>query len=77
MSKRTLRGYPEGEGKCFRALAYAARESLARHYLWKPPCRAGEIALLLFVEDPISFYRAYQEWTGQTPDSTRHALRLS
>jgi AraC-like DNA-binding protein len=37
----------------------------------------GEIAFLLGFEDPNSFYRAFMEWTGETPDSARHYLRMN
>ncbi len=77
MSKRTLQRHLEGEGQSFRNLVNATRESLARHYLGKTTLSGGEIAFLLGFEDPNSFYRAFQDWTGQTPDSARHALRLN
>lgn len=77
MSKRTLQRRLEDEGENFRALVNATRESLARHYLGNTTMSGGEIAFLLGFEDPNSFYRAFQEWTGQTPESARHALRLN
>jgi len=77
MSKRTLQRRLEDEGKSFRALVNATRESLARHYLGSTTMSGGEIAFLLGFEDPNSFYRAFQDWTGQTPDSARHAMRLN
>jgi AraC-like DNA-binding protein len=77
MSKRTLQRRLEGEGESFRALVNATRESLARHYLGNTSMSGGEIAFLLGFEDPNSFYRAFQDWTGQTPDSARHAMHMS
>ncbi|AIV51316.1 helix-turn-helix domain protein [Burkholderia pseudomallei MSHR7498] len=77
MSKRTLQRRLEEEGQNFRALVNTTRESLARHYLEKTTMSAGEIAFLIGFKDPNSFYRAFQEWTGQTPDSARHAVRMS
>lgn len=77
MSKRTLQRRLEDEGENFRALVNATRESLARHYLGNTTMSGGEIAFLLGFEDPNSFYRAFQDWTGQTPDSARHAMRLN
>ncbi|MBA4286936.1 MAG: AraC family transcriptional regulator [Xanthomonadaceae bacterium] len=77
MSKRTLQRRLGEEGETFRALVNRTRESLARHYLESTAMSGGEIAFLLGFEDPNSFYRAYQSWTGQTPDSTRHAPRLN
>lgn len=77
MSKRTLQRRLEDEGGNFRALVNATRESLARHYLGSTTMPVGEIAFLLGFEDPNSFYRAFQGWTGQTPDSARHIMRLN
>ena len=77
LSKRTLQRRLESEGESFRGLVNATRESLARHYLENTPMSGGEIAFLLGFEDPNSFYRAFQDWTGQTPDSARHAARLN
>ncbi|AOZ02658.1 AraC family transcriptional regulator [Cupriavidus sp. USMAHM13] len=77
MSRRTLQRRLEDEGQSFRALVNSTRENLARHYLGNTKMSAGEIAFLLGFEDPNSFYRAFQDWTGQTPDSARHAMRLN
>ncbi|AEI81930.1 transcriptional regulator AraC family (plasmid) [Cupriavidus necator N-1] len=77
MSKRTLQRRLEDEGENFRALVSSTRESLARHYLQNTSMSGGEIAFLLGFEEPNSFYRAFHDWTGQTPDSIRHAMRLN
>ena len=77
MSKRTLQRRLEDEGRTFRALVNDTRERLARHYLTQTRMSGGEIAFLLGFEDPNSFYRAFHEWTGQTPDTVRHAMRLN
>lgn len=77
LSKRTLQRRLEDEGANFRALVNATRESLARHYLGSTTMSGGEIAFLLGFEDPNSFYRAFQDWTGQSPDSARRALHLN
>lgn len=77
ISKRTLQRKLDDEGENFRALVSTTREKLARHYLANTSLPNGEIAFLLGFEDPNSFYRAFQEWTGQTPDTARHAMRLN
>ncbi|MCA0175960.1 MAG: AraC family transcriptional regulator [Proteobacteria bacterium] len=77
MSKRTLQRRLEDEGENFRALVHTTRESLARHYLGSTTMTGGEIAFLLGFEDPNSFYRAFLEWTGQTPDTARSAMRMN
>jgi len=76
LSKRTLQRRLEDDGENFRALVNATRESLARHYLGNTTMSSGEIAVLLGFKDPNSFNRAFQEWTGQTPDKARHAMRV-
>ncbi|ACS85056.1 AraC family transcriptional regulator [Musicola paradisiaca] len=75
MSRRTLQRRLGEEGENFRSLVNLTREKLARHYLENTRMPAGEIAFLLGFEDPNSFYRAFHEWTGQTPDSTRAIVR--
>jgi AraC-type DNA-binding domain-containing proteins len=77
MSKRTLQRRLENEGENFRALLNETREKLARHYLKETSLSGGEIAFLLGFEDPNSFYRAFQDWTGQTPEHTRHIIHLN
>ena len=77
MSKRTLQRRLEDEGENFRTLVNSTREQLARHYLANTSLSGGEIAFLLGFEDPNSFYRAFLEWTGQTADTARHAMRLN
>jgi len=77
VSKRTLQRRLEDEGENFRMLVSSTREQLARHYLTNTSMSGGEIAFLLGFEDPNSFYRAFQEWTGQTADAARHAMRLN
>ncbi|WP_354338449.1 AraC family transcriptional regulator [Pseudomonas kilonensis] len=54
----------------------ATHESLARHYLGETTLSGAEIAFLLGFEDPNSFYRAFQDWTGQTLGLARRAIRL-
>ncbi|WP_295470903.1 AraC family transcriptional regulator [uncultured Pseudomonas sp.] len=76
LSKRTLQRRLEEEGESFRALVNTTRASLARHYLGSTRLSGGEIAFLLGFEDPNSFYRAFQDWTGETPDTARQAMRL-
>lgn len=77
LSKRTLQRRLEDEGENFRALVNTTRERLARHYLGNTTMTGNEIAFLLGFEDPNSFYRAFLEWTGQTPDGARSAMRLN
>jgi Transcriptional regulator containing an amidase domain and an AraC-type DNA-binding HTH domain len=77
MSKRTLQRRLENEGENFRALLNETREKLARHYLKETSLSGGKIAFLLGFEDPNSFYRAFQDWTGQTPEHTRHNIHLN
>lgn len=77
MSKRTLQRRLDFEGENFRTLVNSTRESLARHYLANTAMSGGEIAFLLGFEDPNSFYRAFHEWTGQTPETVRYAARLN
>ena len=71
MSTRTLQRRLNGEGTSFQTVLNQTRESLARHYLSSSTMSAGEISFLLGYDDPRSFYRAFQAWTGQTPRLVR------
>lgn len=77
MSRRTLQRRLEDEGESFRSLSNGTREKLARHYLKHSTLTSGEIAFLLGFEEPNSFFRAFHEWTGQTPEAARQAMRLN
>jgi AraC-like DNA-binding protein len=74
MSKRTLQRRLDEENETFRTLVNGTRERLARHYLTQTNLSSGEIAFLLGFDDPNSFFRAFQEWTGQTPETIRYAM---
>ena len=71
MSTRTLQRRLMEEGANYRALVHGTREDLARHYLTQTDLSAGEIGFLLGFEDPNSFFRAFHEWTGSTPEAMR------
>ncbi|WBM80227.1 helix-turn-helix domain-containing protein [Cryobacterium breve] len=59
----------KAEGTSFQEILHRTREALARHYLSQEAMTTGEIAFLLGFDDPRSFYRAFQSWTGLTPRS--------
>lgn len=74
-SKRTLQRRLSDEKTSFKTLLSATREALARHYLVKSQLSSAEISFLLGYDDPNSFYRAFNSWTGQTPETVRAAAR--
>ncbi len=71
LSKRTLQRRLEEEGTSYQQVLTETREALARHYLEKTALPAAEVAFLLGFDEPNSFYRAFRQWTGRTPDSLR------
>jgi AraC-like DNA-binding protein len=71
MSSRTLQRRLAGEGTSFQAVLAGTREALARHYLAHDGLTTAEVSFLLGYAEPSSFYRAFHEWTGQTPDRVR------
>ena len=71
VSSRTLQRRLQAEGSSFRRVLDATREELARYYLTHSHVSGAEIAFLLGYEDPNSFYRAFQGWTGETPEQAR------
>ena len=75
VSSRTLQRRLREEGTSFKEVVSTTRERLARHYLRHANLTSSEIAFLLGFEEPTSFFRAFQRWTGTTPETMRQQLR--
>jgi AraC-like DNA-binding protein len=73
VSKRTLQRRLQEEGSSFQQTLDALRNSLAHHYLHNSSLSSTEISFLLGFEGPNSFVRAFQAWTGSTPQAVRLA----
>lgn len=73
VSARTLQRRLQEEGSSFQQTLDALRNSLAHHYLHHSSLSSTEISFLLGFEDPKSFVRAFQTWTGSTPQAARLA----
>jgi len=71
MSARSLQRKLRTEGTSFQRKLNSTREQLARHYLRSSRMPGAEISFLLGYEEPNSFFRAFQSWTGQTPEAVR------
>lgn len=74
VSSRTLQRRLQDEGTSFNAVLRETRVSLSRHYLGNTQLSSSEIAYLLGFDEPNSFFRAFQNWTGTTPESMRRSL---
>lgn len=75
VSRRTLQRRLKQEGQTFQRLLKKTRSELAKHYLRSSKMSGAEISFLLGFEEPNSFFRAFFDWTGQTPEQARNALR--
>lgn len=71
VSTRTLQRRLQEEGTTFQQTLDALRGSLAHHYLRNTHMSGAEISFLLGYEDSNSFARAFQAWTGKTPQTVR------
>ena len=71
VSSRTLQRRLRDEGTTFKEVVDDTRESLALHYLRSTRLTATEIAFLLGFDEATSFFRAFQRWTGTTPETLR------
>lgn len=74
MASRSLQRHLKTEGTNFKAVVNQTRERLARHYLQKTNLPYNEISFLVGFDEPSSFFRAFREWTGSTPDRVRTEL---
>ncbi|RUX46261.1 MAG: helix-turn-helix domain-containing protein [Mesorhizobium sp.] len=70
-SERTLQRRITEEGTSFRELLVEARQELGRQLLSDPTADIDEVACLLGYQDASSFYRAFREWEGTTPNRWR------
>jgi AraC-like DNA-binding protein len=77
MSTRTLQRKLGREKTTLQKLRNRTREDLARHYLKNSAMSGAEISFLLGFNDPNSFFRAFQSWTGRTPAQERMNLSVS
>lgn len=73
VSTRTLQRRLKDEGTSFQQILDKVRQSLAHHYLRNTTMSGAEISFLLGFEDSNSFARAFQLWTGKTPQTVREA----
>ncbi|MEI7347623.1 helix-turn-helix domain-containing protein [Dickeya chrysanthemi] len=71
VSTRTLQRRLQNEGTSFQQILDNVRESLSLHYLRNTNMSSAEISFLLGFEDSNSFARAFQSWTGKTPQAVR------
>ncbi|RDV00891.1 AraC family transcriptional regulator [Trinickia dinghuensis] len=71
ISKRTLQRRLGDEGASFKAILADVRKRLAWHYLDRSDLPYSQIAFLLGYQDSNSFFRAFNEWTGMTPNAAR------
>ena len=74
MSRRSLQRHLKAEGVSFRSLVQGVRERLSRHYLTTTNLEYGEIAFLLGFDETSSFFRAFRQWTGTTPQTLRLSM---
>lgn len=76
LGKRTLQRRLSRENTSFQAILDSTRLELAQHYLTSTSISSPEISFLLGFEEPNSFYRAFQGWTGKTPEQVRRTVSL-
>lgn len=75
VSRRTLQRRLSEDGITFRDLVREVREMLAIHYVKTTALPYAEVSFLLGFEQPSSFFRAFREWTGATPETVRAGSR--
>ena len=75
ISKRSLQRRLSEEGTSWLEVLNGSRERLACHYLRSTNLGVAEVSFLLGFEDPNSLFRAFQRWTGTTPEAWRADTR--
>ena len=75
MSRRTLQRRLADEGTTWGEVLDDTRRRLALHYLASTNMAPAEIGFLLGYENPNSLFRAFQRWTGSSPEAWRSSQR--
>lgn len=71
ISKTTLQRRLGDEVTNFKEVLINVRKKLAKYYIRQSELPYTQISFLLGYEDPNSFFRAFNTWTGSTPDTYR------
>ncbi len=74
MSSRTLQRRPKEHDVSYAQLLEETRRGLAERYLADATLTFAEVAYLCGYEEQTSFFRAFRQWTGETPAARRAAL---
>ncbi len=77
MSPRTLQRRLREHEVGYAQLLEQTRRGLAERYLADPTLTLAEVAYLCGYAEQTSFFRAFRQWTGQTPAVRRAALTAS
>ncbi|MEL6169698.1 MAG: AraC family transcriptional regulator ligand-binding domain-containing protein [Pseudomonadota bacterium] len=77
ISRRTLQRELSKEGTNYSRVLDRTRANLAQTYLQRDDLSIDEVSFLLGYQDPNSFYRAFQGWTGKTPSQAKTDLNQS
>jgi len=75
LSPRTLQRRLASEGTSFRDIVNQTRKGLALHYVETTSLSYAEVAFLIGFEEVSSFFHAFREWTGSTPEQVRNLSR--
>lgn len=75
IGSRTLQRRLASEGTSWLGVLNQTRERLAKHYFESTELSPTQVSFLLGFEDPNSLFRAFQRWTGTTPESWRTGVR--
>jgi len=74
MSPRTLQRRLKEHEVGFAQLLEQTRQGLAERYLADPGLTLAEVAYLCGYQEQTSFFRAFRQWTGETPSARRAVL---
>jgi AraC-like DNA-binding protein len=77
IGSRTLQRRLASEGTNWLNVLNQTRERLARHYFESTDLSPTQVSFLLGFEDPNSLFRAFQRWTGTTPEAWRAEARTA